>query len=219
MGITPAILRLIRDYLPANRVLSLAYPDMVMPVAQVEEITGCAVAKFSHAKHQHRFDGAMAETTAVLRQMGAGSVRYVDIVRLREVEEIADLNAPCEFGPHDLVLDAGTTEHCANIWAATINAANAVDAGGVVIHCPPLNWVNHGFFGVQPTFYADLYGQNGWRLERCFLSDGEQCVDIDPHRRVSLRHDVMLCVAARRGEVAPMRYPVQHKYLGMIGGT
>lgn len=218
MGITPAVLRAIQRYLPVERMFSLAYPDMVMTLAEFEEITGKRPTQINPSGGEHDVSGAMPETVEAISLLGVEQFKCVDIARLRGVEEIADLNVPNDFGKHDLVLDAGTTEHCANIWQATINAANAVDDGGVVFHQVPLTMVNHGFFCPQPTFYFDLYAQNGWKVEQLFITDGKRAFDIDPHKRSIVASELVLCVAARRRGLESLRYPVQHKYQKLMAG-
>ena len=216
MGIKPEVLRLMLKYVKGD-VFSLSYPDMVMTNDTFEEITGHRTKRECAFNHMHSLKEPFPDTEEAFKLMGATSFKCVDIVRLRGVEEIADLNEPNHFGSFDLVIDPGTTEHCANFWQATINAANAVKDGGVIFHQIPLTMVNHGFVCPQPTFYADLYGQNGWVVEKIAVTDGETSQDMPPHSRVRVPPELALCVAARRVGVGKMKYPVQHKYKQMLG--
>lgn len=204
--------------MPAESVLSLSYPDLVMTQDEFESITGFRTEKTRQdvAALHHKADSA-PDTEEAMRRLGVKSFRCVDIVRIRGNEEIRDLNTEQDMGKHDLVLDCGTTEHCANFWQATVNAANAVKVGGVVFHAPPLTMVNHGFVCPQPTFYQDLYEQNGWDVQGIYATDGERVSLVERVRRMhGLRSDLMLIVIARRLTEAPMKYPVQSKYKGMI---
>ena len=111
------------------------------------------------------------------------------------------------------MLDAGTTEHCANFWQATVNAANAVKPGGHVFHTVPLSMANHGFFCVQPTFYADTYGQAGWDVRVLMASDGYQCWKVNHTGRFECPPDLVLYVIAQRKGNEPLALPTQSKYL------
>lgn len=216
MGITPAVLRGLMRYMPAKRVFSLAYPDFVMTQEQLREIAGFTTEKTSDAGVQHGIREPLPDTLEALLRLGVEEFRCVDIACLRGFEEIADLNEPHDFGKFDLVMDCGTTEHCANIWQATLNAANAVAVGGVVFHQVPITMVNHGFFNVNPTFYADLYGQNGWEIEQLYITDGRDSLSIDPFARVNVTSELSLCAAARRHTGEAIKAPTQHKYLRML---
>lgn len=213
MGIRPASLRMIAGVFPAARVLSLSYPDLVMSQAQLRDIVGFETEREVDAGRWHGLDHPLPDTAEVMRRMGVEEFRCVDIVASRGVEEVADLNLPHEFGRYDLVLDCGTTEHCANVWQATVNAAHAVRDGGFVFHNVPLSMLNHGFWCPQPTFYADLYGQNGWELLALQVSDGFDCWPIPPTRRFQCPPDMVLCVLARRKGERSLTYPMQTKYL------
>ncbi len=212
MGITLAALRLLKRQ-PLGRVLSLSYPDMVMSQDELEHECGFRTQKETEFGRWHGRDHPLPDTEEVFARLGAVSWRFVDIVASRGVEEICDLNEPCDFGEHDTVLDAGTTEHCANFWQATVNAANAVSVGGRIIHTPPLTMVNHGFVCPQPTFYWDLYTQNRWEVEFVGASNGRDSVALHPTKRVQLPSELSVYVVARRKSGAKLRYPTQTKYL------
>lgn len=214
MGIRPAALRLIVDHFPAKRVLSLSYPDLVMSQDELEDITGFRTTAEVDAGRWHGKSHPLPDTLEAMRRLGCEEFRCVDIVASRGVEEIADLNVPQDFGAYDMVLDCGTTEHCANIWQATVNAAHAVKVGGVILHTPPLSMVNHGFWCPQPTFYADLYGQNDWELLGVMLTDGKHTERLDNLTgRFQVPPELSLYVAARRTNDSPLKYPTQTKYL------
>jgi len=212
MGIKPAALRLLTQ-IPFASVLSLSFPDMVMRSDAVKEITGLDVPETEDYGRWHARDHKLPSTQMVLAGMGAREIRYVDIVASRGCEEIADLNLPQRFGRYDLVLDAGTTEHCANIWVATVNAAHAVKDGGHIFHTVPLSMANHGFFCPQPTFYADLYQQNGWEIRALVASDGNECWNVNWTARFKCSPDLVLYVVAKRQGEQPLRLPTQTKCL------
>jgi hypothetical protein len=213
MGLRAFGLDAIKPYLPAKRVLSLSYPDLVMTQDELEAVTGIRTFAETDFGSWHGRDHKLPETEEAFRKLGTEEFRCVDIVASRGCEEVVDLNEPQELGSFDLVLDPGTTEHCANIWQATVNAANAVKVEGVIFHTPPLTMLNHGFFCPQPTFYHDLYTQNGWAIERMAATDGERFGDVPYTARFQLPPEMSLYVIARRLSPAPLTYPTQTKYL------
>ena len=217
MAITPSVLHALIGFLPARSVLSLAYPDIAMSHDEFTAITGISVGKSNPNGGVHGVKSSTPETYEAMRLLGARHFTCCDIEAWQGSENIVDLNYPHDLGKHDLVLDCGTTEHCANIWQATANAANAVDAGGHILHLVPLTMVNHGFFCPQPTFYHDLYSHNGWENIVISITDGIQTRPIDPHKRVQVAPELMLMVTALKKADRDMTYPIQYKYAAKRG--
>ncbi len=213
MGLKAFGLSLLKPYLPAERVLSLSYPDLVTTQDELEKVWGIRTFAERGFGKWHGVMHPLPETEEAFSKMGTKEFRCVDIVASRGVEEIWDLNEPQDFGEFDLVLDGGTTEHCANFWQATVNAAHAVKVGGVIFHTPPLTMLNHGFVCPQPTFYVDLYTQNGWSIEKLLISDGVRFCDAPRSGRFTVKAEQSLYVIARRLNPAKLKYPTQGKYL------
>jgi 2-polyprenyl-3-methyl-5-hydroxy-6-metoxy-1,4-benzoquinol methylase len=69
-----------------------------------------------------------------------------------------DLNYPEDWPEkYDVVIDGGTAEHCFNVGQVFANILSAVRPdGGIVVHVNPLNMMNHGFWNISPTAYADF---------------------------------------------------------------
>lgn len=213
MGLKALGLALLRDYLPAKRVLSLSYPDLVCTQDELEKVWGIRTFAERDFGEWHGLDHQLPETVEAFAKMGTEVFSCVDIVASRGVEQVFDLNAPHDFGEFDLVLDAGTTEHCANVWQATLNAANAVAVGGVIFHSPPLTMLNHGFYCIQPTFYYDFYTQNGWTLEKMLITNGVMQCEAPRTNRFKVDPEQSLYVIARRMTPGPLKAPTQSKYL------
>ena len=98
------------------------------------------------------------------------SLTCVDIIAHHGFEKVRDLSVPGvlqDLGQFDLVIDSGTTEHCANICNAYINAASAVKVGGHIIHEVPINMPNHGYWNISPIWFFDFYEANKFVVERC----------------------------------------------------
>ena len=109
------------------------------------------------------------------------SLGFVEIVRVdysdyESSEVIFDLNStetPLELqNRFDLVLDSGTLEHVFDFAAGLRHCVRMVRSGGRVIHLTPSsNCVEHGFFSVSPTLFADFYAASGFTVNRVWLCE------------------------------------------------
>lgn len=193
-------------------VLSLSYPDLVMTVEEAEKLCGIRVEKTTDFGSWHGRKHPLPDTLEVFEKLGM-SLQTVDIYASRGVERIVDLNLSADLGKFDLVIDPGTTEHCFNVGQAILNAANAVKAGGAILHMVPATMVNHGFYNFSPTLFADLYTQNGWKLETIALTRGDELQPIKPWVRGVYPPECSLLVIARRKDERALKLPTQRKYL------
>jgi hypothetical protein len=212
VGITVFALEALAPWLHGSRVLSLGYPDLVMPAAEVRRILGVEPARLTDFGRWHGADFPLPETVSVFEAIGA-SLDCVDIVASRGVERLVDLNLPCDLGTYDVVIDAGTVEHCFNAGQAILNAANAVDAGGCIFHMPPLSMANHGFYNLNPTLLQDFYSQNGWDIELLEGVTREGRFAVPAAARFVAPAEASLLFIASRRSIAPLRLPTQAKYL------
>jgi hypothetical protein len=206
MGLLRSCLEVLEPHLRGASILSLGYPDLAVTNADLQALFGVRAPA-------NQITGR-PDTAAALRALGA-TMRAIDVRRSRGVEEIVDLNVPQELGQYDLVLDAGTIEHCFNVGTALMNAAGAVRVGGRIFHTPPLSMVNHGFFNLCPTLLYDFYGQNGWEIE---LLVGREAMgrgasfSLDPIGRAPVPAECVIHCLARRTTEGPLLIPVQAKY-------
>ncbi len=212
MGLRANALALLLPHLPAKRVLSLSYPDLVMSQEQLEDMTGFR-AEVVRSGKWHQVPHDLPETLEVFRRLGTEEFRAVDIVASRGCEEIIDLNYPQDLGQWDLVIDPGTTEHCFNIGQALMNAANAVAPGGLILHTPPLSMMNHGFYCLMPTLFHDFYGQNEWECLTLKATNGTTLMDCPPIKRFHASPELSMLCLYRRTNGNALRFPTQTKYL------
>ena len=212
MALTAQALGLLARHLPGKRILSFGYPDLVAPAAEIERLLGVRPTRFTDFGRWHGVDFPLPETLEVFDAIGA-RLACVDIQPSRGVERVVDLNHPCDLGSFDLVIDAGTIEHCFNIGQAIVNAAQAVAVGGHVFHAPPMTMLNHGFYNINPTLLHDFYVQNGWALE--LLSGGAREGKFKVHAtgRFAAPPDAVLYCIARRQHAGALAFPTQSKYL------
>lgn len=217
MAIEPVVWKLLSELRPA-RLLCLGYPDLLLPHGEPFPAANdaAAIAKW------HCWDGMVYDTTSALAIMKCEPT-YVDIHASRNCERIVDLNRPLPhdlIGAFDAVLDPGTVEHCFNIGQAFMNCIAALKPTGAVIHTNPLQQINHGFWNISPTTYADFYEHHGFTVELSVLIGplaDRQVLPSKPHGRFGVHGEaVNLCLAKRslHPDAIPLAigWPVQHKY-------
>lgn len=222
MGLTLFALNLLRPYALGARVLALGYPDVLATPAEASAALGKAIteeSRFKVAAKAH--PGPYVSTRAVFEALGA-DVTYVDRFPARGVEIQVDLNEPFNFladwmptEGFDLVIDAGTVEHCANVGQALMNAARSVKHGGAVFHSPPLSMVNHGYYNVCPVLLWDFYVQNGWRVEHLsgFKVRDLSGFEVERDGRCRVPEESALYFVARNvGGRSSFEWPSQRKY-------
>lgn len=206
------------------RVAAFGYPDII---ATPERVADILKDKLPELKYRDDSEAICK------RHFGAGRSRPIpdahsffslrgatldvyDIVDERDCEIYCDLNKPMAvpLRPYDIVLDVGTLEHCFNIAQAAFNMADMVAEGGAIFHENPANWMNHGFYGMNPTWYADFYGANGFRIDdlRILPRSGGQIKDVPHSARFTIKGEANIYCCAVRKEVRTLVYPVQRKY-------
>jgi hypothetical protein len=212
VALTRTALGLLAAYLPGRRVLSLGYPDIVAPAEEIERLFGIKPTRFTDFGRWHGVTYPLPETAELFSAIGA-RLECVDLHPSRGVERVVDLNHSCDLGTHDLVLDAGTIEHCFNVAQAILNAAGAVAVGGAIFHAPPMTMLNHGFYNINPTLLHDFYTQNGWHIDLLVGATREGTFAVPPTARFAGKPESSLYCVARRMAAGALRFPTQTKYL------
>jgi hypothetical protein len=208
------------------RMLSLGYPDLLVDEETLRR-AGCFLKLADDGDKiaaWHGWKGPVYDTTRALASIGI-LLESIDIRPSRGAERIVDLNHPQPIAPgewrelYDVILDPGTLEHCFNIGQAFLNVAAMVAPGGTIIHTNPISMVNHGFYNLSPTVYADFYGQNGFELVYLGAMAGPVGsrveAPVDPHQRTQLAPEVssLVVVKAPGDWSGSARLPTQRKYL------
>ena len=77
-----------------------------------------------------------------------------------------DLNYPINLDfQYDIVLNNGTAEHIFNIAQVFRTIHDHTKAGGLMVHEMPFtNWLNHGFYNLNPVILFDLAETNGYEM-------------------------------------------------------
>lgn len=150
-----------------------------------------------------------------LVEQAGGKLTCVDAIAHDGREVVADLNYPHDLGEFDLVIDAGTTEHCFNVGQAITTAANSVKVGGRILNTNPLSMGNHAFYNFCPTLFTDFYSANGFKVEllevRDRMGEGEK-MPFHPQGRFPVGNNWAIYCMAKRLEKLPLVYPIQGKY-------
>lgn len=159
-----------------------------------------------------------------------------DFTKYEGLEVEWDFNYPIPdeyIGKFDIVIDGGTCEHIFNIAQALSNVNLMLSKNGVAFHGGPLCWPNHGFYGYNPTLFADFYEANNCEIIELFLSasylstDGKRkslTVDVPKYERFTMRqlaaHDINLLkleynlntFVQKKSNNINIKYPIQYKY-------
>jgi len=216
------------DQSSGGRVLSLGYPDLTIPLQDGDGIPDEDVDTNSPAiaKHHGFPEGTrFLDPMKLLKRFGY-DMDIWDIEQWRGVEKIVDLNRLHLQEPYyDLVIDPGTLEHTLNPAIAMENVCRATKAGGVICHWNPFFSPNHGFWNINPTFYHDWYGANGFDILRMTIIDlrSGKSMDLDGNmqwqRFGGITNDpTYLMTTAKRIKEQPLVYPTQSKYARMKHG-
>lgn len=196
-----------------GKVLCLGVPIVLLSDDMCEHIFGVKPRKKVKAPSWSRYPET-PDPYDIAEQLGV-SLTCVDAIAHDGREVVADLNYPHDLGEFDLVMDAGTTEHCFNVGQAIVTAANAVKVGGRIFHENPASMGNHGFYNFCPTLMVDFYQANGFKLEMLNLREGMgEGARVHYHAtgRFPLENNWAMYCVAKRLEKKPLTFPLQAKY-------
>jgi hypothetical protein len=230
MALTPLVtLKLVKRLKarPGSRIAAMGYPDIITSEQAIEALTEGCVRPLAYRldsdsicmRHSIVPSRRIPDAESFFGLFNA-TLDVFDVVKERGGEILCDLNEPIaeeHVGKYDFVLDVGTMEHCFNVAQAARNMASLLNVGGVIFHENPFNWGNHGFYGFNPTWYADFYGQPGFTLHDCRIltRDGKQAVieGMDRFYRFIWNQGEANCYAvAERTAILPIAWPTQTKY-------
>lgn len=207
-----------------HRIAAFGYPDMIGPIDHVRNCLGEKFERLEYHKdseeicRRHGLSKRQIPDTDSFFQLLGAEMDVFDIVKERGREILCDLNRPIEQKEsYDVVLDPGTLEHCFNIGQAAFNMAGLLRKDGVILHQNPFNVGNHGFYGLNPTWYADFYGQNGFKLLDCRLCTSQKVwkTPVVDRFKFPAAEEAGIFAMAQREEVKELSFPVQTKYRRM----
>jgi len=70
----------------------------------------------------------------------------------------------------NLIIDNGTIEHIFDIKSVMTNIVNISHIGAYVLQMVPTNnFINHGFYQINPTLFYDFYTANGFEIVESYI--------------------------------------------------
>lgn len=217
------LVKLLERLEPGQAIASMGYPDIIVPPDWLARVLGERIEHLRYRPDSEvicRRHGAKAhdvpDAESLFDAFGC-SLDVYDIAAERGGEIVLDLNHPFPENSreqYDYVLDVGTLEHCFNVAQAAMNMAGLVMVGGQIFHENPWNWGNHGFYGINPTWFHDFYTDNGFEIEECrIMLSGFRSGPAPQVKRFNFTSEEMvLGTIARRVASVGFRFPTQSKY-------
>lgn len=165
----------------SGTVATLGRQHVYLTAAEVKELANnCGLNLRSVPIELHRepvlaAQGYVADDW-LFKSLGFDEIVRLDYSNYEAAEVLLDLNEQSTpdhlVNRFDLVLDSGTLEHVFDIAAGLRHCVRMVRKGGRVIHLTPSsNCVEHGFYSVSPTLYADYYTASGFQVEKVWLCE------------------------------------------------
>ena len=195
-----------------GRALSAGYPDLLVRWEDIpghEQMLSVPRGNTVALQRLHSWEHPIHETRDVLLWFGL-KLDVIDCKVIHGCERVVDLNHPQALGEYDLVIDPGTTEHCFNIAQAAINLAGAVKLGGFISQAIPMSMFNHGYYNLNPKWFADFYSVNGFEIKRLMIRCEEGVYEpIDVGGRYGgVPDNCVLCCMAQRVKIQDFVFPL-----------
>jgi O-methyltransferase len=110
---------------------------------------------------------------ALFAAIGFETIHSIDLSNFEGATHVLDLNSnslPADMqSQYDVVLNAGTLEHVFHIDRGIATCINMLRVGGRLISVAPMNnYVDHGFYQISPTFFADYAQANHLTIEASY---------------------------------------------------
>lgn len=134
-----------------------------------------------------------------------------------------DLNAPVDLGKQfGLVINHGTAEHIFNIAQVFKTMHDHCLTDGLMIHESPFtDWIDHGFYCLQPTLFYDLAAANAYEIVLVAVEhiESQTVIRLESRDHVTnlakageLPRNAMLFVVFRKLADEPFAIPMQGYY-------
>lgn len=108
------------------------------------------------------------------KSLGFNDVQSLDYVGDEGATIVWDLNEPVPDELHskfDVIFDGGTLEHVFDVATVFKNIHAMLKPNGLIMHDNPTNnFVDHGFWQINPTVHADTYQINDYEIVDIFIS-------------------------------------------------
>lgn len=135
-----------------------------------------------------------------------------------------DLNYPIDLGRQfDTVINHGTAEHVFNVAQVFRTIHEHALPGGLMLHESPFTgWIDHGFYGMQPTLFFDLAEFNGYALQGLLIFNlvdqsaiqvrgREHLYELIRERKIP-ENTLLFAILRKNPEEGPFKVPFQGYY-------
>jgi hypothetical protein len=164
-----------------GRLLLLGQGDMYFAYYQLEQMA--QIARYDlksdvllvDAEKPHLRDKGYVRCREVFLKLGFSDVDVLDYSEFEGANVIHDLNSPNApsklVGAYDVIIDHGTLEHIFHLPNALNALFSLLRVGGRLITSSPTSgFLEHGFYMLQPTLFADWYKTNEWEINSIQLA-------------------------------------------------
>lgn len=152
-------------------VLCLGRPAIYLTPGQLLRLADGYQMNWSRSEIEDIHQSTFAEP--LLKKLGFGNVRSMDVSDYENAEVIHDLNVPV---PKELensasfIYGGGTIEHVFDVATALSNIVRMLRVGGTVLLTAPANGsIGHGFYQFSPELFYRYFEVNGFDDTRCYL--------------------------------------------------
>jgi len=155
-------------------VIQLGRQSGIVSKRQINSICQNLGTKFNfEEKNSFDFYRNFPTGDEIFRGLGFSDVDSLDLSNFEgaTIEHNLNLPLPSSFTKqYDLVFDGGTTEHIFDQINALKNIHKLLKIGGLIVHYTPANnFLDHGYFQQQPSFYYEYYLENGYEIIDSYL--------------------------------------------------
>lgn len=168
-------------------------------------------------------------SSIMFKWMGFSEVDILDISDYEGANIVFDLqnrNLPKELeNKYDVIYNGGTFEHIFDVPTALINTGKMLAEDGIIIHDLPCNnYVDHGFYSFNPTWFLDYYNENAWYVPSIYFSTTSRLdnnyqqllrspdcrlLDCTKYLQNSIKGVLIVCIAQKKKESTVDLFPNQ----------
>ncbi|MDR3517307.1 MAG: hypothetical protein P4M00_15970 [Azospirillaceae bacterium] len=153
-------------------ILQLGRQDIYFDYDFLEELAGVWSVKLEATPIKHVINpwtkAKVIDDYTLFGALGFSGIHSLDFTDKEKPTIVHNLNEqiPPELNFRwDVVFDGGTLEQVFDVASAFRNIHSMLKPGGSVIHeSPTNNYVDHGFWQLCPTLFADTYSTNGYAI-------------------------------------------------------
>ena len=175
------------------------------------------------------------DSNLFFKLLNFNQVQSIDVNNYENATIIEDLNFPVKkkyYEYFDFIYDGGTLEHIFNISQALNNLCKIVKTKGYIMHLSPVNnYIDHGFYSINPTLLKDYYEQNNFKILEINLIKQNfnlekdyswEVFEYEPniisnynHWKWNNKRMLVWLVAKKIKNISELKVPIQLKYINL----